>query len=279
MASSADRAGTPTRHVVLVAVAVLFIAPLVWMLITSLKTQDQVFTWPPVLVPRPLDWGNYSQALIGASFLRYLGNTAALSVVVATGNLISATLVAYSLARVDWKWRNAAFLVVLSTLLLPDTVTIVPLYSLFRKLGMVGGIQGFLPLILPSWFGKAYFIFMLRQFMLGIPGELSHAARVDGAGEIRILWSIIVPLCRPALLSVTLFSLIYTWSDFLQPLVYLSNPKYYTVSVGLAAFQGRYSTQWGQMMAAAAVTIVPIIIVFLVAQRQFVRGLATSGLK
>ena len=175
MGSSADRAASPTRHVALFAVAVIFVAPLVWMLITSLKSQSQVFTWPPVLVPHPLDWGNYSQALIGASFLRYLGNTAALSVVVAAGNLISATLVAYSLARVDWKWRNAAFLVVLSTLLLPDTVTIVPLYSLFRKLGMVGGIQGFLPLILPSWFGKAYFIFMLRQFMLGIPGELSHA--------------------------------------------------------------------------------------------------------
>lgn len=190
-----------------------------------------------------------------------------------------ATLAGYALARVEWKRRNLAFLIVLSTLLLPDFVTLVPLYSIFRSLGMIGGIQGYLPLILPSFFGKAYFIFLMRQFMLGIPRELSETARIVGASEMRVLLRVIMPLCRPAMLSIALYSLIYTWSDFLQPLVYLRSQQYYTVSVGLAQLQGKYQTHWPQMMAAAAVTVIPILVVFLLVQKKFVHGISTTGIK
>lgn len=267
------------RQLVLMPVALAFLTPLLWMVSTSLKRHDQVFTWPPVIVPHPAQWHNYLDVLVHDGFARYLINTAVLSTVVTLGTLFSATVTAYSLARVDWRWRNAAFLLVISTMLLPDFVTIIPLFSMYQKLGLVGGIPGFLPLVLPAWFGKAYFIFLMRQFMLGIPNELSDAARIDGCSEVGILRRIILPLCRPALLSVTLFSIIATWSDVLQPLVYLRDDKYFTVSLGLAQFQGRYVTQWEQMLAAAAVTAVPILLVFLAAQKQFVRGITTTGIK
>ncbi|GAA3227314.1 carbohydrate ABC transporter permease [Dactylosporangium siamense] len=267
------------RQLALMPVALLFLIPLLWMISTSLKRHDQVFTWPPVLIPNPAQWHNFLDVLVKDGFGRYLLNTIALSTVVTVGTLFSATLTAYSLARVDWKWRNAAFLLVISTMLLPDFVTIIPLFSMYQKLGLVGGVPGFLPLVLPAWFGKAYFIFLMRQFMLGIPTELSDAARMDGCSELGILLRIVLPLCRPALLSVALFSIIATWSDVLQPLVYLRDEKYFTVSLGLAQFQGRYVTQWEQMLAAASVTAVPVLIVFVLAQKKFVRGISTTGIK
>lgn len=273
------RTGRIVRNVVLVIVSAAFVIPLVWMALTALKTSDQVFTSPPVVIPDPPVWSNFGDALFGYQFGRYLLNTLVLSVVVAAGNLLSASLTAYGLAIVEWRHRNLAFVLVLSTLLLPDFVTLIPLYGLFRELGMVGGLPGTLPLILPAFFGKAYYIFLLRQFMLGLPKELPDAARIDGASELGILVRIVLPLCRPALLSLTLYSFVYTWSDFLLPLVYLKDQSLYTVSVGLAEFQGRYQTQWPQMMAAAAVAVVPILIVFVLAQRAFVRGATTSGLK
>ena len=249
------------------------------MLITALKTSGQVFTSPPVLIPNPPMWSNFMDALVGHGFARYLLNTTLLSAVTALGNLVSASLAAYGLSMLEWRYRNHIFVLVLSTLLLPDFVTLIPLYTLFREVGLVGGLQGALPLVLPAFFGKAYFIFLLRQFMLGLPRELADAARIDGCSELGILIRIVLPLCRPALLSLLLYSLVYTWSDFLLPLVYLKDKDLYTVSVGLADFQGRYQTQWPQMMAAATVTVVPILIVFIIAQRAFVRGASTSGIK
>lgn len=271
--------GPGARHVIMAMISLVFVAPLLWMIVTALKTSAEVFTYPPVLIPAHPQWSNFASALTTYHFGRYLANTLGLSVLNAAGNLISASLSAYGLAMIQWRQREKVFLLVLSTLLLPDAVTLIPLYSLFRTVGMVGGPFGTLPLILPSFFGKAYFIFVLRQFMLGIPIQLADAARIDGCTELGVLVRIVLPLCRPALLAITLFSLIYTWNDFLLPLVYLRDEPYYTVSVGLAQFQSRYQTQWPPLMAAASIAVVPILIVFVIAQRYFFRGLTTTGLR
>jgi multiple sugar transport system permease protein len=267
-------------HVVLISFTIAFLVPIIWMIITSLKENSQVFTWPPILIPNPIKWQNYPEALTVSNFGRYLFNTIFLSFWVILGNLISCSLVAYGFSRIEWKGRDVVFLIVLSTLILPDQVTLVPLFIIFKNLGLIGGgYKGYLPLILPAWFGRAYFIFMMRQFFLGIPKELSDAARIDGCSDLGILWRIIIPLSKPALIAVTLFTLINTWSDFLNPLVYIREPQYYTISVGLSNFQGRYMTQWNQLMAASAMMVIPVLVVFIVAQKQFVQGISLTGLK
>lgn len=267
-------------HVVLISFTIAFLVPIIWMIITSLKENSQVFTWPPILIPNPIKWQNYPEALTVSNFGRYLFNTIFLSFWVILGNLISCSLVAYGFSRIEWKGRDVVFLIVLSTLILPDQVTLVPLFIIFKNLGLIGGgYKGYLPLILPAWFGRAYFIFMMRQFFLGIPKELSDAARIDGCSDLGILWRIIIPLSKPALIAVTLFTLINTWSDFLNPLVYIREPQYYTISVGLSNFQGRYMTQWNQLMAASAMMVIPVLVVFIVAQKQFIQGISLTGLK
>jgi ABC-type glycerol-3-phosphate transport system permease component len=250
-------------HGILICISLAFFVPIIWMLITSLKQNSQVFTWPPIFIPNPALWGNYPQALKVSNFGRYFFNTVFLS-----------------FSRIEWKGRDVVFIIVLSTLILPDQVTLVPLFIIFKKLNLVGGgYKGYLPLILPAWFGRAYFIFMMRQFFLGIPKELSDAARIDGCSDLGILWRIILPLSKPALIAVSLFTLIGTWSDFLNPLVYLQESDFYTISVGLANFQNRYMTQWNQLMAAAAMMTIPVLVVFIIAQKQFVQGISMTGLK
>lgn len=265
---------------ILILISLAFLVPIIWMVITSLKDNTQVFTWPPVIIPNPVKWENYPQALTVSNFGRYFVNTVFLSFWVILGNLISCSLVAYGFSRIEWKGRDLIFIIVLATLILPDQVTIIPLFIIFKKLDLVGGgYKGYLPLILPAWFGRAYFIFLMRQFFLGIPRELSDAARIDGCSELGILWRILVPLSKPALIAVALFTLINTWSDFLNPLVYIRDAQYYTISVGLANFQDRYMTQWNQLMAASAMMVMPVLLVFVIAQRQFVQGISLTGLK
>jgi multiple sugar transport system permease protein len=267
-------------HGILICICFAFLVPIIWMLITSLKVNSQVFTWPPVFIPNPALWGNYPQALQVSNFGRYFFNTVFLSFWVILGNLVSCSLVAYGFSRIEWKGRDVVFIIVLSTLILPDQVTLVPLFIVFKKLNLVGnGYIGYLPLILPAWFGRAYFIFMMRQFFLGIPKELSDAARIDGCSDLGILWRIILPLSKPAMIAITLFTLIGTWSDFLNPLVYIRDPAYYTISIGLSNFQNRYMTQWNQLMAAAAMMTVPVLVIFIFAQKQFVQGISMTGLK
>lgn len=267
-------------HAILILICLLFLVPIYWMLSTALKQNSQVFQWPLVLLPNPPQWNNFKEALIASSFGRYLVNTLILSAFVIVGNLFSCTLAAYGFSRIEWKGRNTIFVIVLATMLLPEQVTLIPLFIVFKHLGLVGGgYTGYLPLILPAFFGKAYFIFMMRQFFLGIPKELSDAARIDGCNDFGILWRIILPLAKPAMVAVSLFSLINTWSDFLGPMVYLREKDFYTISVGLAMFQGRSFVPWNQVMAASAMSIIPVLIVFLFAQKQFVQGISMTGLK
>jgi len=267
-------------YLILIGVCFYFIAPLLWMLITSLKDNSQVFHDPPILIPNPIRLENFVVAMVKGNFGRYLLNTIFLSSAVIVGTLITCSIVAYGFSRLEWKGRDLVFMLVISTMLIPEHVTLVPLFVVFKKLGLVGGgFKGYLPLILPAWFARPFYIFMIRQFFMGIPKELSDAARIDGCSEFGILWRIIMPLSKPAMIAVALFSLIGTWNDFLAPLVYIQDEKYFTLSIGLAAFQGKYITQWNQVMAASTLMVLPILLVFLVAQKQFVQGISLTGLK
>ncbi|HVL26129.1 MAG TPA: carbohydrate ABC transporter permease [Thermomicrobiales bacterium] len=263
-------------YAALTVVGLLFLLPFVWMVSTSVKPNDQVFVYPPQWIPKPILWNNYADAMTAVPFLRYFRNTLFISGMTVAGTLISCSLVAYGFSRVRWFGRDVVFLVVLATMMLPTATTLVPLYIIFRRLGWMGTFN---PLIVPPFFGTAFFIFLLRQFFMTIPMELSDAAKIDGATELGILWRIILPLSKPALASVALFSFLWSWSDFFGPLIFLTDERLYTISLGLVQFQSRYDTAWGQVMAASTVFTVPVLVLFFVAQRQFIEGVTLTGIK
>jgi multiple sugar transport system permease protein len=265
-------------YVVLVGAAVAFLLPLAWMISTSLKPKTQIFAYPLIWIPDPPQWGNYARALNNPSFqfLLFLKNSLIYAVSSTIGIVLSCSLVAYSFARLRWWGRDFWFVITLSTMMIPYPVTLIPLFLVFKEIGWVGTFK---PLIVPNFLGTAFFIFLLRQFFLTIPADLSDAARIDGAGELGIFWRIILPLSRPALAAVALFTFLYTWNDFLGPLIYLNDGSKYTLAIGLAAFRGQYRTQWDLMMAAATVVTAPIVILFFFAQRQFIQGITLTGMK
>ena len=203
-------------------------------------------------------------------------NTIAISGLTVLGTVLSCTFIAYGFARLQWPGRNIIFLIYLSTIMLPSQVTLIPLYLIFRDLGWVGT---FLPLVVPHFFGSALYVFLLRQFLLTIPQELSDAARIDGASELGILWYVMIPLMRPALAVVALFTFVQTYRDFLGPLIYLQNQQDWTISLGLKLFQNMYGAQWQLMMAASTLAMLPTIVLFFFTQKTFVRGIALTGLK
>jgi len=260
----------------LTAGAILFLVPVVWMLSSSLKANDLLFDgrW----IPRPAVWGNYASAWAGAPFALYFKNTLTITVFAVVGSVISSSLVAYPFARMEWPGRDLLFFLVLGTMLLPGIVTFIPQYILFSKIGWV---DTFLPLIVPSWLGSAFYIFLLRQFFRTIPMELSDAARIDGAGELRIWWQIIMPLSRPALAAVTIFSFTGVWEDYFGPLIYLSDPNKFTLQLGLKAFASQPGVvpQWNYLMAVGLLIMIPVIVVFFIGQRYFIEGITLTGLK
>ena len=260
----------------LIAVGCLFILPFIWMVSTSVKPNDQIFVYPPVWIPKPILWSNYADALTAIPFFLYFRNTLLISGLTVLGTILSSTLTAYGFARVQWIGRDTVFIIVLATMMLPSATTLVPLYIIFRKLGWLGT---FYPLIAPPFFGPAFFIFLLRQFFMTIPMELSDAARIDGATELGILWKIILPLSKPALVSVGLFSFLWSWSDFFGPLIFLTDERLYTISLGILQFQSRYDTAWGQVMAVSTIFTLPVLVLFFFAQRQFIEGVTLTGIK
>jgi multiple sugar transport system permease protein len=271
--------GLMTRIVTVIALLLigsLFVIPFLWMLVTSLKAQQDVFN--PNWIPSPIRWENYRESLTSLPFDVYFRNTAIITILSVLGSVLSSSLVAYSFARLRWPGRDFWFAVVLATMILPGIVTLIPKYILFAKIGWV---DTFLPLIVPTWLGgNAFYIFLLRQFFRGIPTELSEAARIDGAGELRIWWQIFMPLCRPALAAITIFSFNGAWDDYVNPLIYLHSEKLYTLQLGLTAFKGGGGgvPQWNLMMAASLVVLVPIILVFFFGQKYFIEGVSLSGL-
>ena len=263
-------------HAMLIPAALIFMLPFIWMLSTSLKSDAQLYTYPPVWLPNPLVWKNYPIAVTYISFFLYLKNTLIIAVLSTLGALVSCSLVAYSLSRIPWPGRNALFIFTVATLMLPYQVTLIPLFVVWSKAGFV---NTFVPLIVPHWFGAALYIFLLRQFFMGIPMELSEAARIDGAGEFRIYWQIILPLGKAALATVAIFEFIARWRDYLGPLIYLSNQKMYTLSLGIYEYRGQYGSEWALLMAASVLITLPIILLFFFMQKVFVQGIALTGIK
>ncbi|MGB7806223.1 MAG: carbohydrate ABC transporter permease [Actinomycetota bacterium] len=262
-------------HTVLIAVAAMFLVPMIFILVTSFMTQEQALT--SSLIPQPFNPGNYLDVFREVPLLRYTWNTTQVAVLSTVGTILSCVPVAYALARMQWRGRQFAFVAVLATLMLPFQVTIVPLYIIFVRLGWIGHLT---PLILPSFFGDAFSIFLLRQFFMTIPEELSDAARVDGANEWQIMTRVIVPLAKPAIAAVALFNFLYAWNDFFAPLLFVgNNPKLYTLAIGLAEFKQKYQVQWNLTMAASALMMLPIIILFFLAQKVFVEGVTLTGVK
>ncbi|MCS6950119.1 MAG: carbohydrate ABC transporter permease [bacterium] len=263
-------------YLVLIALSISFLAPFALMVSTSLKTDDRIFTESIEWIPRPIRWQNYVEALESFPFLLYLRNTLFVCAMVVVGTVLSSALPAYAFARLRWRGRDVLFLIMLMTIMLPAQVTMLPLFVLFRTLGWTGT---YLPLIIPPFFGSAFAIFLLRQFFLTIPQELSDAARLDGCSEWRIFWQIIVPLSVPALATVALFAFIGAWTDFINPLIYLTDESTYTLAVGLQTFVGRHSSEWNLLMAAATVVTLPLMVVFFFTQKLFIEGITLTGMK
>jgi multiple sugar transport system permease protein len=268
--------GRVATYVALVALAALYLTPLIWMVGTSFKTGPQSVAAPPVWVPDPVVLQNYPDALGKINFALALRNSLIYAVPSMVLTVISCSVVAYGFARVRWPGRDVLFVICLATMMLPSQVTFIPLYVIYAKLGWVGT---FLPLIVPSLFGLPFFIFLLRQFFLGIPTELSDAAKIDGASELQILWRIILPLSKPALITVALFTFIDKWGDFFGPLIYLQTPDLFPLSVAVQAFQSAHKTDWPLSMAAAVVIAAPLVVIYFFAQRRFIEGITFSGLR
>jgi multiple sugar transport system permease protein len=265
------------KYVALVLFACFFILPWIWMITTSLKNPQELAVWPPIWIPHPVRFDNYLNAFQQAEFARFFLNTLVVSVPSVVGAVLSNALVAYGFSRVKWPGRDVVFGVVLGTLILPGFVTFIPLYIIFHKLGW---INTYLPLVIPTFLANPFFIFLLRQFFMGLPVELSDAARVDGASELNIFLQIILPLARPAIAVVALFQFIGSWNDYFGPLIYLSDKSLYTVSLGIANMQSTYGfMNYAWIMAATVMSVLPIVILFFFAQRTFIEGIALTGLK
>jgi multiple sugar transport system permease protein len=270
-------AGRLLLYLVLLALSALFLAPLAWMLSTSLKPDAQVFADHIQWVPSPVAWDNYRRALAAFPFLLYLRNTLTITLLGMAGQLLTGPLVAYSFARLRWPLRDFWFIVLLATIMLPSFVTLVPRFILFHLLGW---INTFAPLVVTSYFGGTPFsIFLLRQYFLTLPQELSDAARIDGAGEFTLYWRVILPLAGPALAAVAIFAFTDHWNDFIGPLVYLNPQQLWTLSLGLLSFQTDIGTALNLLMAASLVVVLPVVVLFFVAQRWFISGIALTGLK
>lgn len=258
-----------------------FIGPFLWTVISSLKQPSEITTYPPVFIPSQLRLDNYLTAWTKVPFLTFYMNSATVTVLAVTGQVISATLVAYGFARFQFPFRNALFMLVIATLIVPWEVTIVPSFLLYRWLGWLDTLK---PLIVPFWFGGSpLYIFLLRQFLMTIPREFDEAAEIDGANSFRVLTQILVPLSVPALTTVAIFSFLQHWNEFIQPLIFLNSPENFTVSLGLRYFQTT-PTDPGEpkehlLMAAAVIASIPCIILFFAAQRFFVRGIVMTGIK
>ena len=257
---------------------IVILFPLAWMISTSLKTRAEVAKFPPVWIPNVLQWDNYRQALTGANpFARYFMNTMFYAISVMVAEAVSCSFIAYGFARLRAPGKNALFVLVLATMMLPTWVTLIPQYIMFSK---IGWLDSYKPLIVPHWFGSAYLIFLLRQFYRGLPKDYEEAALIDGANYLKIWARIIIPLSLPALGAVTIMSFMFHYQDFAGPLIYINSQINYPLALGLQQFRAPFGgTRFDLLMAASVVTIIPPIIVFFIAQRYFIQGIVVSGVK
>lgn len=263
-------------QILVVIIGITFVLPFIWMISSSLKPDTEIFVFPPQWIPSEFYWQNYRDAITYIPFFRYLRNTLIICTGTIIGNVLSASLVAYSFMILRWKGQRFGFVLMLMTMFLPPQVTMIPVFIIFRTMGV---INTYVPLILPAFLGIPFFIFLLCQFFRGIPGEMIEAAHIDGCGDFQTYWRIILPLSVPALVTVVLFSFLWAWVDFLMPLIYLQDEMKYTLSLGLQQFQSSHTVEWGMLMAASTLVTIPILILFFFAQRTFIQGIVTTGLK
>ena len=263
-------------YIILILGSFFMLMPLVWLVRSSFMELNQIFIFPPVWIPKPFTFENYPGVFEAVPFLKYFINTFTILIPSVIGILISCCMGAYAFSRLNWPYRDFIFAVLMTTLMLPYAVTLIPTFLIWAKLGLV---NTFWPLIIPKWFGAIFYIFLLRQFFLTIPKELDEAAKIDGANPLQILWHVILPLSRPALITVAIFAALAEWNDFLGPLIYLNNDEDYTLAIGLAQFTGLYHSQWNLLMAASTMVVIPVIILFFFAQKHFIEGIALTGTK
>lgn len=271
-----EQLGRTLAFTIMCVLGFFYAFPFYWTLNTALKTDKQVYTWPPTIFPPTPQWINFQLATDAIPFWSYMRNTFVICALVIIGTVVSCTLIAYGFSRINFKGREALFIVYLSTIMLPSQVTLIPLYIFYRKLGWVGTI---LPLVVPSYFGSVAYVFMLRQFFRTIPNELSDAAFMDGASDFQILWQIMLPLCRPALATIALLTFIGTYQDFLGPLIYLTNQAEWTIAIGLNMFKNMNYQDWQLMMAASALSMMPMLILYFFTQRTLIQGITLTGIK
>ncbi len=263
-------------YLALLLVAISFMAPFFWMLSTSLKYEKDVFKDPPEWIPSRVRWENFKDVFQVIPYFTYLKNTVFIATLATVGTLISSSMAAYSFSIINWKGGKYLFFIALMTMMIPPMAIMIPLYLVYRTLGLV---NTFIPLILPACIGVPYHIFILRQFFRGVPKELREAAHIDGANEFQIYYKIYLPLAKPSLSAVAIFQFFASWSDFMGPLIYLNDQMKYTLALGIQQFQGQHQSQWALFMAAAFIMIVPPMIFFYYSQKNFIKGITISGLK
>ena len=267
---------TVLRYALVLALVLVFVFPFLAMLSTSFKLPSEVFSAPPRLWPKEWTSKNFSAVFELIPFWRYLINTLIIAGLSVFGMLLASPLVAYSLSKIGWRGQRPLLIIVMSTMMLPPQVTMIPLFMLWNG---VGATNTYLPLVLPMFFGTPFLIFMIRQFFMSVPNELLYAARVDGASEFRVYWSIVLPIARPALITATVFQFVWAWTDFLNPLIYLNDPAKYTLSIGLYSFFGQHTVDWGPLMAASVLFTIPALTLFVLFQRYFVGGISAGAVK
>jgi multiple sugar transport system permease protein len=264
-------------YVVLLALSALFVLPLAWLVSTSLKSDVQMGAWPPIWIPRPLVWQNFSRALSAGYFWRYLQNTTLIAVLGTLGQVLTASMAAFGFARLRFPGRDFLFSIMLATMMLPGVVTLIPTFILFRR---AGWIDTYLPLIVPAYLGGgAFSIFLLRQFFRTIPQELFDQAKIDGASDYRMYFQIMLPLCRPALATVAIFGFMFRWNDLMGPLMYINSGEKLTLTLGLQRFMSDTEVRYQEMMGMSLLMTLPLLVAFLLFQREFVQGVVMSGLK
>ncbi|EJX56204.1 carbohydrate ABC transporter permease [Enterococcus faecium] len=261
-------------YVLMTVIGIILIILLLWMVFTSLKPMEEIVRYPPTFFPEKIVWENYLDTIAAFPFWRYARNTLFITVLVVIGNVLSNSFIAYGFAKLDFPGKKLMFALVLSTMMIPGFVTMIPQYVLFSKIGWGGT---YLPLIVPSFFGNAFNIFLMRQFYLSINNELIEAAEIDGANHLYIWSHLMLPLTKPALITIAINSFNAAWNDFLGPLLYIQDQEKYTLQIGLQVFQNQATTQWNYLMAGATLVLIPTILLFFFAQRYFIEGMDLTG--
>lgn len=261
-------------YVLMTIIGIILLIPLLWMVFTSLKPMEEIVRYPPTFFPEKIVWENYLDTIAAFPFWRYARNTLFITVLVVIGNVLSNSFIAYGFAKLDFPGKKLMFALVLSTMMIPGFVTMITQYVLFSKIGWVGT---YLPLIVPSFFGNAFNIFLMRQFYLSINNELIEAAEIDGANHLYIWSHLMLPLTKPALITIAINSFNAAWNDFLGPLLYIQDQEKYTLQIGLQVFQNQATTQWNYLMAGATLVLIPTILLFFFAQRYFIEGMDLTG--